>query len=526
MSTVDRQLKEQMAKALLEKQRRSQLAINKYIPNDKDEHNQLAFHTSNRFITIGTGGNQSGKSIMAAAEAAWALTGTHPYNEAANRKPPRIWCLSSEYRTIFEGVYRHLRPDGADYNGMGFLPEHLIKRRGPKMPQTDVPSFFEVKWKDGRTSRIDFISAEGGESARKRVQGAAIDFLFIDEEIDGNIWQELLVRTLATNGRIFITATMLVSPDWLLDLEDRANENDPDILFIRLNTNKNQYISSSQIEKVFASMSEEEREIRMFGKSRRDHGLVYPEFTHEHVVEPFDITEEHTKNCKFYCALDPGFRTFAALWIMAVSESEMYVIDEMYLTNPKLTDVREHIDIVESHQFIESKRVPIANKPSFMPTRLIDPASKRNLETGEPGVLSQLMIQHDMPCIPAFNTLQAGVESVHRLFSVDPITNKPILRVFRTCKNFLNERRSYRIKPDKSTKFGNAPSDNPIKKKDHLMDCLRYISIHILQNEFPEKELASHGFSQTPVTLREQIRQSIENIRQRKNVHFILGSEN
>lgn len=475
---TDRSALERLLILKRELAKRLSLPLYQYKPCDDPERDQLAFHKANTFWRLLFGGNQSGKSIAAAAEIAWFATGLHPYRDID--KPQKIWVLSASYRTIFEGIWRHLRPDGQDNSGMGFIPHHLIHKIGPKPPGQEVPYFIEVKFKthtseQPKISRIDFITGEGKEDARRKTQAAAVNLIAIDEEIDESIISELEVRTLATNGCLIGSMTLVRSEEWATRLEERFEEGDPDVFVVRLNTDKNEHLSAKQKQRVFGGMSDEELETRKYGKSKRRTGLVYPTFnTNMHMCEPFEIPLDWPRTC----ALDAGFRVFAGLWwAYSPNENRFYCYAEMYEKEiDSLDQVADTVRLIENHQHV---------------LRFIDPAACHRQQDGNASIRDRLSTEQGISCIPAFNSVEVGILAAKRLLT--PRDGKPGVMFFNTLRNFRTEIKGYKLKPDTSTRFGDEAKDKPIKKKDHLMDCFRYLANN--DPKSPKINLAGHKLS-------------------------------
>ena len=416
--------------------------------------------------------------MSAAAEVAYWLLGTHPYLPEVNVQPRRVWGISAQYRTIFEGLWRHLRPDGRSYNGAGFLPKDLIIKIGPKIPGTDVPTFVEVKhstWtKDNpAVSRLDFISGEGGESARQRIQGAAIDLAAVDEEIDSIIWGELKVRLLIRDGRLIVSATLVRSEDWLVDMEDRFDSGDPTIFLTRLNTEFNEHIKDEARQELFRGSTKEELEIRVQGRSKKKHGLVYNNFKSDLIIDPIPIPPEAT----LYAALDPGFRVFAGLWMAVFPNGKQYVIDEMYLEHISgLKEVADYYFNIKRKYAIPAVELggSIDDPPKErVVTTLIDPAASQTLVDGSPSIQHQLIVNHNIVTIPGFNAIEAGIVTCQRA-----IEHKTV-RVFNTCVNFNREIKRYKLTTENTARNQHDRKDGPLRKWDHLMDCWRYLMMFI-----------------------------------------------
>lgn len=456
--------------------------LRRYTPSAQKERDQFSFHQSDATIRLLSGGNQSGKTVANAAEVAFYLDGYHPYMSATSSratmpKAAKVWCISASYRTLYEGVWRHLNPTsrltGA---GVGFLDEDKIVKIGPRVPLYDIPTYIEYKNRHGFVSRVDFISGEGAEDARKKMQAAAVDLVSIDEEVSGALYDEILMRLLARHGRLIITATLLISEQYIIDLEKRAEDGDPNVCHIKLNTAYNQYLNSEFVSEIFANMSEEEKEIRLYGRSRKSQGLIYNRFSTEHIVSPFPIPPEWPK----FRAFDPGWRTFAILWVtINPATYRAYIYRELYEHNATLDEVIEILLQVEKKEWdpVEG-RIVFNENSEVIESSVIDPAAFSHAVSGEIGPGTKLVANYGIPVIPAQNNVYAGIETVKQWLDNLP-DGKPGIQVFNTCVNFLNERRQYKISPDRNTQNNSRP-DKPLKRNDHLMDCWRYLAMHIL----------------------------------------------
>lgn len=347
---------------------------------------------------------------------------------------------------------------------MGFLPASKISHYGDKVQGFDIRKEIHVKFgtptEEGKYlhSIINFISAEGNESARRKVQAAAVDLIVIDEEIEYTIVAELLARLFDTGGRLLISATLVRGEEWLLDLEDRHENGDPDIFLTILNTKENKHLDAKQVAVADKFYTDEEKQVRFFGKSTRNTNLVYKDFGPQNIIEPFDVPKEWD----IIFALDSGHRVFGGLFLAYDNTRDLvYIVDEMYI---KMAQLHEVAAFLQNNKYYRYPRK----------LGLIDPAATRKLETGDPSVQDQLITRYNIVAIPAFNAVDAGINAVRDLIRVCPILNIPRLRVFNTCQEFLKERKSYQIGKDRSSLKTHESRDEPIRRRNHLMDCLRY----------------------------------------------------
>jgi len=284
---------------LAEFQRRQEHAINEYKPSNKPGHNQTDYHSARHKIRLLFGGNQSGKSHAAAYDCAINARGRNIYNPQSNitGRDVEIWIIAPEYSLITNGIYRHLK---------NIIPDWDLIDEGPKVPGHRLPTHMYIKRKDGYKTLIQFLSAKGEQ--RAKFQAAAVDYFYIDEEIPFDIWEELEARTLATSGTFSISATLVESYDWIMELEGLAEKGSPNVFLTRLNTELNPYLQEEAVNYLKEKWSQETLEYRFYGKARRITGLIYNTWSDQlHIIAPFKIPH----NWPRWCAIDPGIRTCA-----------------------------------------------------------------------------------------------------------------------------------------------------------------------------------------------------------------------
>lgn len=440
-----------------------------YTPDRHPDGDQYGFHRSEAPTRLILGGNQSGKSRAVAQEIAWWLTEAHPLQPVP--QAPRIYLVSASYRTVQEGVYRHLKT---------CLPRWLIETEGQRVSGYKFPQYIQMK----TGGQVDFLSGEGAEDARRKAQAAECHLVVVDEEVDFSLWEEFQARRLHFGGRAIIAATLVRSEPWIMELEDRAEARDPHVHLTRLSTYRaaeRGHVSVRQLKEMEATMSESDRQVRLLGQSRRYEGLVYQEFSRKHVVPPFPIPHTWTR----YCALDPGFRTFAVLWFAVAPEGKYVIYRELYWHGANYREVCKEILRLEGYSKILNtdtwKRVE--GQTELMRLRWIDPAAFGHTEAGEMRVGSlmatysrELGVGSALACAPAQNDVDVGIEYCRRSLMKD-MDNIPRMRVFETCPHFIKECRNYRFQRDNKIQTRREPAQKPIKRADHAMDAWRYAEL-------------------------------------------------
>jgi hypothetical protein len=444
---------------LQELMKRAESNYHKYQPQPK----QLDFHQSLAQIRLLFGGNQSGKSRGSAQEIAFWFSHAHPYRVIPDR-PIKIWVISTEYQTIREGVYSHLKR---------ILPEWEIDTWGPRVQGHDLHSYVKSK----RGDEIFFLSAKGGEDSRTKFQAAAVDLIIIDEEIEDYIWEELQVRLLATGGSIVISATLVESYQWIVDLEERGDMGDPDVFLKRLHTDENPYLNKEYVGKLKGRLDDDTLRYRFYGKSRRTSGLVYKGFRQTHKITPFTIPSIWPR----WHVYDPGFRTSAAIWAALTPHNQAIFYRIYYAHNVELVDVLPDFIELEKNETVD--------------IRIIDDKSESRTVTGQIGPLTQAAIDYQRFYTPAMKNKHAGIEETRKWLKIDEdpdfheykLDNDEVIKLPKshsffifnvdTSIPFFKEITKYSIKQARSVINRNEPVDMPVKAQDHLMDCMRYLFV-------------------------------------------------
>lgn len=448
---------------------RQQHVINVYEPSKLEGHNQKLYHESQANYRMLLGGNQSGKSHAAAYDCAVNARGKNPYNINIVGRDVVIWVISTEYATIKTGIYRHLK---------NIIPIWDMIHEGPKVPGHPMPTYLKVRRQDGYETIITFMSSKGGEDARAKFQAAAVDYFYIDEEITGDIWEELEARTLATGGKFSISATLVESFEWILVLERLAERGDPNVFLTRLNTELNPYLDDARVALLKSKWSQETLEYRFYGLSRKLTGLIYTHFNRQkHVIKPFKIPHDWPR----WCAIDPGIRTCAVLWIAVGPDNRAYAYRHIYAHNEPLWNVALEIRKIEGWSHNKDLSFKFGHyvweeteDSEYMIVRLIDPKSRARSEAGEDSILNQLYDRYGLSCVEADNAVRPGIEDC-RYWLEDLPDGKPGFQIFDTLEDFVDEIKAYRPRPKSKRRDASDPIEEPIRKKNHLMDCWRYI---------------------------------------------------
>ena len=166
------------------------------------------------YQTAGVIHHNCGKTDAGAYETTLHLMGEYPHWWVGKRfdRPIKSWAASDTSRTIREVVQEKLL--GPLNNvGSGMIPGAKIVHRTTKQGIAEAIDTIYVRHVSGGISSVQLKSYQEG---RESFQGAAIDFVWLDESPGISIFAESLLRTMTCDGAVIITLTPLLGLDELV----------------------------------------------------------------------------------------------------------------------------------------------------------------------------------------------------------------------------------------------------------------------------------------------------------------------
>lgn len=440
-----------------------------YKPHAKQE----SFHRSHKRNRWAFGGNRTGKTEGGAVEAVWRARGNHPFRNI--NRPTNGWVVS---------LTNEVQRDVAQKKVLAYLnPDWIVDvhvRSGRKDdPENAIIDFILVKSLHGGVSTIGFKSCDQG---RAKFQGTSQDWIWFDEEPPQEIYDECQMRVIDTQGDVWGTMTPLLGLTFVYDKIYINEIRDSEIEYWLMQWADNPYLHPDEFARLEATMSEEDREARQYGKFVAMSGLVYKEFNEDiHVIDPFDVPHTWYDNI----CIDPGLDAPLSAHFYAVDgDSNVYVIEEHYQSGE---GVEWHA--AQLHEIANRLGWPQHN--GFLHT-LIDSAANQKTLAAEKSV-TELFYEHRILAdTDVEKDIWTGVQRVKQYLKLreHPQTavwprGKPKLFIFRNCVNMIREIKSYRWKPRTSEQDG---PEKPIKKNDHAMDDLKYYIMSRPDLEFEHAE--------------------------------------
>lgn len=245
-------------------------------------------------------------------------------------------------------------------------------------------------------------------------------------------------------------------------------------------------------------------------------GLVYPKWDMKrHVLYQMPIL---LPDWTYFCAIDPGVRVTAALWGAITPPdpiSYIYLFDEYY-EGDSVKDSEDASAVVHGTR-IRRKTQMICDKvhgagvkknaQDWIDATLIDPSAwRREGSADDRGSVAQRYIEAGVESlVKAINDVDGGIERVkdfetpqldiphpngideERLFPGMPKRGFPIKYSAPYLQHYMLEKKYYRYAMSRNSQSLSETSRIQ-KAKDHLMDCERYMCVHI--DELPDIAIA------------------------------------
>jgi len=291
---------------------------------------QLSIHKSRVPITLVLGGNRTGKSYAAVAEAILYCLGRSTYAETPD-PPVNVWYVmptTGQFVRNIEPILNKL------------LPQQEISSQNKRDRM--------YRFKNGST--LHFMSAD---MRQRRLAGASVDLVIVDEPINHNIFVELQARIIDRRGRILLVMTPVDDkPDTWLWVRDELyipweTEERKDVAVIYMPVADSEgnpcvpHFTREDIQRMEEQWPDPNvRAARMYGHFVTRTGLVFGTFDPAlHVITRFDYPDTWHK----WIMIDPQYHRFACLFFVADPDGNYYITDEYYSQDEPLAHRSQRI---------------------------------------------------------------------------------------------------------------------------------------------------------------------------------------
>lgn len=382
--------------------------------------------------------NRVGKTLTGASEFSMHLTGEYPDWWKGKRfaMPVDAWCGSDSAETTRDIVQAALfgPPNDAQAHGTGAIPRRCIIGTTPRAGTPGAFGTATVKHKSGGTSSIGFKSYDQG---RSKWQGTKKHVIWLDEEPPEDIYGEAVTRTLGCGGITFLTFTPLNGMSTVVKRFMQAgNRHGGEVTIATWDDAPHLDVRSKK--ELWATLPPHQRDARSRGIPSLGSGVIYPIDEEVVMLDDFKLAE----HLPVMYALDVGWKRTAALWGALDRTSDIvYIYSEHYMG---ASEPPSHAAAIQAR----GKWIP----------GVIDPAAHGRAQKDGTTLIDEYR-KLGLHLISADNAVESGIHEVWMRL----VTGR--LKVFKSCRNFLNEFRAYHRDTDGKI----------VKEDDHLMDCLRYL---------------------------------------------------
>lgn len=420
--------------------------------------------------------NRIGKSVSGAFESACHATGIYPDWWRGRKfldKPTRGWVVGSTSRATRDtGQKELIGPIGAW--GTGMIPKELLGKYWALQGVPQGIDIIQVKHISGGWSTIGFKNYEQSVQA---FFGTDLEWVWMDEECPQEHYNESLIRTMTTDGIIYVTFTPLkgLTPmvvkfsekaDYLAGAQkligvvaeekSSLDEDGDDGLDARLANHKSHkaivqagwddapWLTEERKAQMLDDTEPHLREARRSGKPSMGSGNVYPISIESLLIEPFKIPDYF----KRMYALDVGWNVTAAVWAAIDPQTDtIYIYDEY----------------VGIHQPPAVHAAAIRSRGAWI-QGVIDPASRGRSQVDGTQLLRSYK-DLGLHLLVANNEVDAGISNLWQRMTTSNF------KVVNTLSNWAKEFVLYR----------RDLKGRIIKENDHLMDATRYIQNNLMR---------------------------------------------
>ena len=309
---------EELVQELDRRERRDPLA-EVYTPTAR----QLEIHRSRAPVTIAQGANRAGKSTCLVAEALLYCLHRPAYAELPEA-PVTVWYVMPSLGMFIRVIYPILTK---------LLPWGVVQ----SFPTKPSPI---ITFTNG--SQLHFLSAD---MRQRRLQGASVHLVIMDETPDEMSFNELQARTMDTRGRVLLGFLPDQSSGWVdsrLVIPFQTGDR-KDVFYVEMPIADE--VTDEPLVPWFTKKDIEDfkrkwpdpaiQAARIYGRRVREAGLIFKSHSAGvHHVPEFQIPSNWTR----WLVCDPQYYRFGVLWLTADEQGNYFVSDELFSQEATLRD--------------------------------------------------------------------------------------------------------------------------------------------------------------------------------------------
>ena len=439
--------------------RKKSSGISYYIPNKK----QLEFHKSTARNIMLLGSNRAGKTHALVSDFIMHATGNYmdwyPEEKKLYHAPKLLFIALS-----FEAIKKYIEPK---FNSL--LPSDLIK--GTRRASDGHITQYTIKHVTGNTSQIDFSSQEQDSMA---FEGSDYDLAGSDEPLKRYIFIAVSRGLVDRGGRFLFAMTPIIQPWMKEELCDKADGKFCDVIHSVMTDNLediegNPILTKEAIKFFEGLLTEDEKEMRLYGRWFHMSGIVYKEFDQGvHVIDDAVVD----KSLPVFFVLDPHDRNpHCGIWAYVDKTDDVVICDELIQGGTPEEYSKAVLSLEKERGYKIRKRIidpNFGNKPQSVGSRI--------------RVVDQFRNSGLKNMILGIDDDEAGKLRVRSYLKFDrskkvDISNKPKIfffkqRAFKTWRAISNlQYADWQKKTSEDRELKESVKD----KNKHFSDTLRYL---------------------------------------------------
>ncbi len=413
-----------------------------YQPHPK----QSLFHLSTAKRRGIFAGNRFGKSISGCAEDCAWLRGERPWLPETDagrlsgipQHPVKGLVITTNWDKVDE-VYTSNR--GTEGKLWRFLPRDGFVKRTTRNHEGKICI---VECANGSTLR--FATVRSWLNDPQSIESTDYDFIHIDEPCPESMWKGASRGLVDRDGFAWFTLTALTEP-WIVDSFLPGGNFAQRMFKVEGSIYDNPYLQADAIKMFEATLTDDERECRLYGKPLHLAGLVYKSFKYDkHVLQelPKGWRDFSTppRDWSYYYYIDPHPRTPNACLLLVVSPHErLYFFHDIFERTTMKEMCEQMKPFLTNCHVIRGRVDPLAYIP--------DPETDR--------CWADELALHGFPADRAIKAPLQGINRANERLKESPTT------VFfsPSCRRTLYEIQRYHWDEEKN---------KPVDKDDHMME--------------------------------------------------------
>jgi hypothetical protein len=313
---------------------------------------QLEAHENDADTLIVLGGNRSGKSHFAMAEAFHVVTGRQVWKRHRwihnHGMGPVVWYIMPSIPTF----KRAIEPK---------FWELLPKKNFIDWNKQDKCATFRTE--QGVQGSLWFLSAE---MRQIRLQGASVDLVIMDETPDEEVSKEARARIKDRDGRmVYVFSPIDARSFWVRDqlyipwkIGERKDIHCVHMPLCDIDGNPLvPHMSKKQIRKMEQDYpNPADRAARIYGEFVTRSGMVFSSFESEvHMTDEFPIPS----GWSHFWSVDPEYHRFAGLQIFVDTKGNYWITDEMFSQDEPLRKRAERMWLLTKMRKDPDRKIPV-----------------------------------------------------------------------------------------------------------------------------------------------------------------------